>query len=33
MSNLFVRHRGNMEVRGCLGGDINVNVVGIAVVK
>jgi hypothetical protein len=33
MSRLFVRHHGNMDVHGCLGGDIKVNVVGIAVVE
>jgi hypothetical protein len=29
MPRSFVRHRGNMEMRLCLGGDIDVNVIGI----
>ncbi len=33
MSRLFVRHRGNMEVSGCLEGNIEVNVAGIAAVE
>ncbi len=31
MPRSFVRRRGNMEVRRCLGGDFEVNVIGIAV--
>ncbi len=33
MPRLFVRRRGNMEVRGCLGGDIEVNVIDVAFVE
>ncbi len=33
MPRLFVRHHGNMEVRGCLGGDIKVNVVCVTFVN
>ncbi len=32
MPRLFVRCRGNMEVCRCLGGDIKVNVIGVAFV-
>ena len=32
MPLLFVRRRGNVEVCGCLGGDIKVNVIGVACV-
>ncbi len=33
MLRLFVGRHGNMEVYGCLGGDIKVNVIGIAFVN
>ncbi len=33
MSKLFVRHLGKMEVHGCLGGGIKVNVVDIASIE
>jgi hypothetical protein len=32
MPRSFVRHRGNMEVHGYLGGDIKVNVISVAFV-
>jgi hypothetical protein len=32
MPRLFVRHRANMEVHGCLGGDNEVNVIDVAFV-
>jgi hypothetical protein len=32
MSRSFVKRHGNMEVCGCLGGDIKVNVIGVAFV-